>query len=108
MNIKTKRENRIRRRRRVRAVIKGTSARPRLSLFRSNKYIYGQLIDDEKGMTLLSEKGAKTSALKVGELLAKKAGEKGVSRIVFDRGGYKYQGQVRNLAEGARRGGLEF
>ena len=108
MDIKTKRENRIRRHRRVRAVIKGTSARPRLSVFRSNKYIYGQLIDDEKGATLLSHNGPKTSALKVGELLAKKAVEKGVSRIVFDRGGYKYQGQIKDLAEGLRAGGLNF
>lgn len=108
MDSKVKRQKRITRHRRVRAIIKGTKERPRLSVFRSNKYIYAQLIDDAKGATLLSAKGVKKAALKIGESLAKKALEKGIKKVVFDRGGYKYHGQVRALAEGARGGGLEF
>lgn len=101
-------QKRITRHKRVRAVIKGTSERPRLSVFRSNKYIYAQLIDDVKSITLLSAGGAKKTASKVGENLAEKALEKGIKKVVFDRGGYKYHGQIRNLAEGARKGGLKF
>lgn len=120
MNIKTKRKNRIRRHKRVRAVVKGTSLRPRFSVFRSNAYIYAQLIDDLKGTTLLraSDKQGKEkkkskdkkieAAFKVGEALAKKALEKGINSVVFDRGGYKYHGRIKALADGARAGGLKF
>ena len=89
-------------------MIKGTSERPRLSVFRSNKRICAQLVDDSKGITLLSASDVKTSALKVGEILAKKALEKGIKAVVFDRGGYKYHGQIKTLAEGARKVGLKF
>ncbi len=92
----------------MRAVIKGTSERPRLSVFRSNKRIYAQLVDDSKGITLLSASDIKASALKIGENLAKKALEKGIEAVVFDRGGYKYHGQIKALAEGARKGGLKL
>ncbi|MEK7537128.1 MAG: 50S ribosomal protein L18 [Patescibacteria group bacterium] len=108
MDSKEKRQKRIRRHKRVRAVVKGTSERPRFSVFRSNKRIYAQLIDDFRGMTLLNGSNVKTSAFKVGETLAKKALEKGINSVVFDRGGYKYHGQVKALAEGARKGGLKF
>jgi len=108
MDIKTKRENIKRRHKRVRAIVKGTASRPRLSVFRSNKRIYVQLIDDFRGITLLSLADKKTSASKIGENLAKKALEKGIEAVVFDRGGYKYHGQVKSLAEGARKGGLKF
>ncbi|MBI4117167.1 MAG: 50S ribosomal protein L18 [Parcubacteria group bacterium] len=108
MDIKIKQKNRIRRHKRVRAVIKGTSERPRLSVFRSNKRIYAQLVDDSKGITLLSASDIKASALKIGENLAKKALEKGIEAVVFDRGGYKYHGQIKALAEGARKGGLKL
>ena len=92
----------------MRAIIKGTSERPRLSVFRSNKRIYAQLIDDSKGATMLSAGDIKSSALKIGESLAKKALEKGIEAVVFDRGGYKYHGQIKAWAEGARKGGLKF
>ncbi|MEK7659470.1 MAG: 50S ribosomal protein L18 [Patescibacteria group bacterium] len=108
MNIKIKRKNKIRRHKRVRALVKGTQVRPRLSVFRSNKRIYAQLIDDSRGTILLSVSDIKTSASKVGENLAKKAIEKGIDSVVFDRGGYKYHGRVKALAEGARQGGLKF
>lgn len=98
------------RHKRVRAVVKGTSGRPRLCVFRSAKHIYAQLIDDDKGITLLNMKGsAKTAAAyKVGEDIAKKASEKGIKEVVFDRGGFAYHGQVKALGEGARKGGLKF
>lgn len=107
-----------RRKKRVRAKVSGTSKRPRVSVYRSNKYIYAQLIDDEKGKTVvsvasmeLSTKKGKTrmeSATEVGKKLAEKAKEKKVTSVVFDRGGYKYHGRVKALAEGAREGGLKF
>lgn len=113
-----KREARMRRHRRIRAKIFGTSKIPRLSVFRSNYHISCQLIDDEKGTTLVAahDKNLKLKAKKskveiakmVGKLLAKKAKEKGIEKIVFNRGGYKYHGRVRALAEGAREGGLKF
>ena len=146
-----KREKRYRRHRRVRAKIKGTATRPRFSVFRSHQYIYGQLIDDEKGRTLIngsdlelekvkSQKSkvkitapdfvfdevkggqagqnpklkqenikAKTDmAYQIGRLIAEKALEKGIKKVVFDRGGYKYHGRIKAMAEGAREGGLEF
>lgn len=103
---------------RVRGKISGTADCPRLNVFRSLKNIYAQLIDDEKGITLVSastvEKdfeeygGNKTAAHKVGELLAKRAAEKNITDVVFDRGGYIYHGRVQELAEGAREGGLKF
>lgn len=106
--IKTKRF--LQRKRRVRAKIFGTPDRPRLSVFRSNKYIYAQIINDEKGKTLASAKGNRRTdaAFLVGETLAKKAKIKKVKKVVFDKGGYKYHGRVKAVAEGARKGGLEF
>jgi len=99
---------RNRRKLRIRGKVSGTDARPRLSVFRSNKYIYGQVIDDTKGVTLASSKGPKKQSGKVGEELAKKAAVKKVKKVVFDRGGFKYHGNVKNLAEAARKGGLNF
>ncbi|MBQ7549490.1 MAG: 50S ribosomal protein L18 [Clostridia bacterium] len=103
---------------RVRNKVSGTAQRPRLDVFRSLKNIYAQLIDDEAGTTLASastvEKdfteygGNKSAARKVGEMLAKRAAEKGIEECVFDRGGYIYHGRVQELAEGAREGGLKF
>lgn len=103
---------------RVRAKTKGTLQKPRLSVYRSNKFIYAQIIDDEKGKTIvgvseknlsLKEKKSKTEKSKeLGLLLAKKAIEKKVKEVVFDRGSYKYHGRVKQVAEGAREGGLKF
>lgn len=109
-------KNKLRQRRhaRVRAHIKGTGARPRLAVFRSNHFISVQLIDDATGKTLASAhgrefKGAQAEqALKVGEAIAKRAKEAGISAAVFDRGGYQYAAQVKALAEAARAGGLAF
>jgi large subunit ribosomal protein L18 len=110
-------EARRRRHRRVRGRVTGSAERPRLSVARSNKRIYAQLIDDERGHTMAAA-GSHEAALRglskgeaageVGKLLAERAKGAGVSRVVFDRGGYKYHGRVRALAEGAREGGLEF
>lgn len=109
---------RLLRHRRVRGKISGTPECPRLNVFRSLQNIYAQLIDDTKGETIVSassvEKefkeygGNKTAARKVGEMLAKRAVEKSITRVVFDRGGYIYHGRVQELAEGAREGGLKF
>ncbi|MBE7044602.1 MAG: 50S ribosomal protein L18 [Ruminococcaceae bacterium] len=110
---------RLRRHERVRKNISGTAERPRLNVYRSSKHIYAQIIDDVKGVTLVSasslEKefgenyGGNCDAAKaVGALVAKKALEKGIKAVVFDRGGYIYHGRVAALAEGAREGGLEF
>ncbi len=103
------------RRKRVRAKISGTADVPRLSVFRSNKYTYAQLIDDTKSHTLLSvcgiakEKTKKTDKSKdLGKELAKKAVEKNIKKAVFDRNGYRYLGRVKAFADGAREGGLEF
>jgi large subunit ribosomal protein L18 len=111
-------ENKKRRQNRVRAKVAGTSLRPRLAVFRSNKHIYAQIIDDTKGETLLtaSDKDIKTSGKKtlaqtaqlVGVEVAKKAQAKKITDVVFDRGGFKYMGAVAALAEGAREGGLNF
>lgn len=97
------------RHRRIRAKIKGTAERPRLSVFKSNKYIYTQLIDDENGKILVaaSDRDLK-SAYEVGKLLAKKAADKGIEMVVFDRSGYKFHGTILELAKGAREGGLKF
>lgn len=110
MDSETKQKNRVRRHKRVRARVKGTHERPRLSVFRSARYIYAQLIDDHKGLTLLSMKGGARAdaAFKVGKGIAKKALEKGVKEVVFDRGGFAFHGRIKALAEGAREGGLRF
>lgn len=108
--MQTKQEKRERRHKRVRAKIRGTSERPRLSVFRSNRHILAQLVDDESGKTIASanDMGPKKTAEKVGEEIAKKALEKKITTVVFDRGGYKYHGAVKSVAEGARKGGLRF
>ncbi len=104
----------MRRHRRIRAKVIGTATRPRLSVFRSNRAISAQLIDDDKAVTLASASSAKlkgTSAEKaktVGKSIAEKALAKGVKTAVFDRGGYLYTGAIKALAEGAREGGLKF
>ncbi len=113
----------LRRRRhlRVRKKVFGTPERPRLAVYRSNKHIYAQIIDDTKGHTLafastldkeLREKLEKTwskeAAREVGKLIGKRALEKGIEKVVFDRGGYKYHGRIKELADGAREAGLKF
>jgi large subunit ribosomal protein L18 len=117
MTVQTKGQQRLRRRRRVRAKVRGTAERPRLSVFRSNRGIAAQLIDDDRGATVaavnwteadLRKLDTKEQAKKAGELLAKRAKDAGVTGCVFDRGGYRYHGRVAALAEGAREGGLEF
>jgi len=129
---KIKQNKKDRRARKIRAKISGTSKRPRLSVFRSNKGMYLQLIDDKKGRTLVSAhsseinpstslgqrkkdtaagsaEGKKVAiAFELGKLIAKKAIDKKIKTIVFDRGGYKYHGRVKAIADGAREGGLEF
>ena len=109
---------RLKRHKRVRAKISGTAACPRLDVFRSSKNIYAQIIDDEQGVTLAAAssvekdfgetKGNKDEARKVGALIAERAKAKGIETVVFDRGGYIYHGRVKELAEGAREGGLKF
>ena len=116
-----KNEIRQRKHERVRKRISGTPERPRLNVFRSLKHIYAQVIDDTTGTTLVSAStldaemkgklaygGNKQAAGEVGRLIARKALEKGIKKVVFDRGGYLYHGRVKELAEGAREGGLEF
>jgi large subunit ribosomal protein L18 len=117
MTVLTKRQHRLRRRRRVRARVVGSTERPRLSVYRSNRGIFAQLIDDSKGATLvavnwiepeLRKLSASEQAKRAGELLAERAKGAGIEACVFDRGGYKYHGRVRALADGAREGGLSF
>lgn len=117
MSVATKPQQRLRRRRRVRAKVRGSAERPRLSVFRSNRGVFAQLIDDDSGKTLAAvawtESGLRgldrmEQARKAGELIAKRATEAGVSSCVFDRGGYQYHGRVKALADGAREGGLKF
>ena len=110
-----KEQRRIKIKYRVRNKISGTAARPRLSVFRSNKQIYAQVIDDETAKTLVSASSLgmeampqKEQAAKVGEALAQKAIEAGITTVVFDRNGYLYHGRVKELADGARKGGLKF
>ncbi len=116
-----KNEERLKRHKRVRAKVKGTAETPRLSVYRTLNHIYVQIIDDVKGNTLvtastldkeiktsLEGKDKKAQAFAVGELIAKKAKAKKIETIVFDRGGYLYTGRVQSLAEGARKGGLQF
>jgi len=119
--VKLKRLARLRRHARLRATVSGTENKPRLSVFRSLNHIYAQVIDDYKGHTLVSVstldkevrdtvngKKKTESAELIGNLVAKRALDKGIKRIVFDRGGYKYHGRVKALAEAARKAGLEF
>ena len=117
MSVKTRQQSRLRRRRRVRAKVRGSAERPRLSVFRSNKGIQAQLIDDDAGRTIaavnwvesdLRELKPEEQAKAIGKLLAERASAAGVETCVFDRGGYRYHGKVRALAEGAREGGLRF
>ena len=114
----TKSERRQRIQYRIRKIVSGTAARPRLSVFRSNKEIYTQLIDDVNGVTLLAasskDKGVDTKvtsievATAVGKLVAEKALKAGIDTVTFDRGGYLYHGRIKSLAEGARAAGLKF
>ena len=117
MTVKTKPQSRLRRRRRVRAKVRGSAERPRLSVFRSNRGIGAQLIDDVAGHTVAAvnwtEGDLKTlksmeQAKKAGELLAERGKAAGVETVVFDRGGYRYHGRVKALADGAREAGLKF
>ncbi len=114
-------EKRRRRHLRVRKKVFGTPERPRLAVYRSNKHIYAQIIDDTKGHTLafastldrelrdrLQKTWNKEAAREVGKLVGKRAVEKGIKKVVFDRGGYKYHGRIKELADGARESGLEF
>jgi large subunit ribosomal protein L18 len=114
-NSQYKKEKRLRRHARIRSKISGTSDRPRLSVFRSNKSIYAQIIDDENGVTIVSSsdiketKGTKIErAQNVGKEIAQKAKEKKITKVVFDRGGYLFAGRVKALAEAAREAGLKF
>jgi large subunit ribosomal protein L18 len=114
----TKSDRRQRIQYRIRKIVSGTASRPRLSVFRSNKEIYAQLIDDVNGVTLLTassrEKGVDGKGTKidvasaVGKLVAEKASKAGIDTVTFDRGGYLYHGRVKSLAEGARAAGLKF
>jgi len=119
MDTKKKQLNKQRRHRRVRAKIVGTKERPRVSVFKSNKHIFAQFIDDEFGKTILSSKvisnkkskvkGTKTEkATKIGEMLAEKSKEAGIKKVVFDRGGFKYHGRIKAVADGLRKGGIKF
>ena len=117
MSVKTKEAQRLKRRRRVRAKVRGTAERPRIAVFRSNRGIAAQLIDDDAGRTLaavnwieepLRELRGGEQAKRAGELLAQRATAAGIQAAVFDRGGYQYHGRVQALADGAREGGLIF
>jgi large subunit ribosomal protein L18 len=111
---------RLKRAKRIRTKVVGTSERPRLSVFKSSKHIYAQIIDDSAGTTLVSmstkeksfepaeEKGKIAAAKKVGTIIAERAKAAGVSKVVFDRGGYIYHGRIKALSDGAREGGLDF
>ena len=110
-----KQEKRIRLKKKIRTKVKGTSERPRLSVFRSNSFIYAQIVDDVKRRTIVSasdlsiKKGNKTEKAKeVGILIAKNALEKKISSVVFDRNGFKYTGRIKALADSARESGLNF
>jgi large subunit ribosomal protein L18 len=117
MTVKTKQQSRLRRRRRVRAKVRGSAERPRLSVFRSNRGVTAQLIDDDAGHTVafvtwtepeLKSLKPMEQAGKAGELIAERGKSAGVSEVVFDRGGYHYHGRVKALAESAREAGLNF
>jgi large subunit ribosomal protein L18 len=112
-----KRARRVKRRRRIRGKVAGTAERPRLSVYRSNRGLFAQLVDDERGHTVASVtwiepdlRGLKSmeQAKRAGEVLAARAKEAGIDSCVFDRGGYKYHGRIKALADGARSGGLSF
>ncbi len=120
-HLKTKAVQQQRRRNRVRRKVRGTSERPRLTVFRSSKHIYAQLIDDSRGITLASVSscgkdaksklpygGNKKAATAIGKLLAEAARAKGIEQAAFDRGHYKYHGRIKALADGAREAGLKF
>ena len=116
----SKNEKRLKRKIRIRKKVTGTAERPRLCVFRSTKHIYAQIIDDVAGVTLASmstvdkafekgdEKGKSEAAKQVGVVIAERAIKAGISKVVFDRGGFIYQGRVKSLSDGAREGGLEF
>src|SRR5436309_6119376 len=117
MTVLTAPARRLRRRRRVRAKVRGTATRPRLSVFRSNRGVFAQLIDDDAGRTLaavswieadLRKLAPMEQATRAGALLAERAKAAGIEACVFDRGGYRFHGRVRALADGAREGGLTF
>jgi large subunit ribosomal protein L18 len=117
MTVLTKPQRRLRRRRRVRARIRGSADRPRLSVYRSNRGVFAQLIDDDAGRTVASVSWTEPDlrkldpmqqAKRVGQLLAERAKQAGVETCVFDRGGYRFHGRVAAIAEGAREGGLSF
>lgn len=117
MNIKEKNNKLVRRHKRIRSTLSGTATRPRLSVFRSNRGMYVQLIDDVSGKTLVSANSKEIKAknlkkidmaLALGKLLAEKATKNKITQVVFDCGGYKYHGRVKAVAEGAREGGLIF
>jgi large subunit ribosomal protein L18 len=117
MSTVTSPQKRLKRRRRVRAKVRGTAERPRISVFRSNRGIFAQLIDDDAGRTLAAVNWTEAElrvlapmeqASRAGALLAERAAAAGVDTVVFDRGGYRYHGRVKALAEGAREGGLTF
>lgn len=120
---KTRQERRLAVHKRIRKRVRGTAERPRLAVFRSLRHIYAQIIDDERGITLAAAStldralradgrlrygGNVAAAREVGKLIAARALEKGITRVVFDRGGYRYHGRVKALAEAAREAGLEF
>ena len=117
--IKTQAHRRARRHLRVRKKVHGSAARPRLVVFRSSKHIYAQVVDDDRGVTLLGASdrtegiqvegtGKTARSFALGRLIAAKAKDKGIAKVVFDRGGYQYHGRVKAVADGARKGGLEF
>jgi len=115
MNAQVKRAARVRRHRRVRKRLGGTAERPRLAVFRSNRHIYAQLIDDRGARTLaaasdlaVTADGKTSRAAQVGKAIAERARALGVERVVFDRGGWLYHGRVKALADGAREGGLQI
>ena len=117
MTVVTPPARRLKRRRRVRAKVRGSAERPRISVFRSNRGIFAQLIDDDAGRTLAAVNWTEgelrslkplEQAKKAGELLGQRASAAGITTAVFDRGGYRYHGRVKALAEGAREGGLNF
>jgi large subunit ribosomal protein L18 len=117
MAVQTRRERRLRRRRRVRAKVRGSAARPRLAIYRSNRGMFAQLIDDDRGHTVAQASWTESElrdldpgeqAKRIGALLAERAKAAGAESCVFDRGGYRYHGRVAKVAEGAREGGLAF
>ena len=113
--MKSKLSQRISRHKKIRAKVSGSASLPRLSVFRSNRFMYAQLIDDDKGVTIVSasdfgakKKGKLVRAGEVGRMIAEKAKAQSITKIVFDRGGFSYRGRIKALADGAREGGLIF